>query len=542
MSLPLGYLKRVLAGALFGLYMAHLLYYLNPQIEITPGRLLLVTVLYGVICGLLFGTILWGFRLLRLRSFGRPDLAEHRRQGFGLIVAAAFVSAAVYFVHLAAFRIYLPPGAVRILSKATYAITATAILLFLLWLAERRARTNVSRVIVALACLLIATSSVFLYQRRERYRAQTQAVVVADVGTLAGSRPLIFVSIRNLPYDWIVTLAGEGALPSFERTIAEGYFGRIEPFTSRTTKELWASLATGQLPNRTGVTGGYSYETPLNAPDERFLILPSGVGFRVWGLIPPVRRYSAELPAGQSLPFWEMFERLGIDTEVVNWPGMPPLAGGEAIRPMSEAVAQRLGAAGERERILQALAGDLAAAEVAQRALQDGTPAVVVALNGLSTSQPLLGIGSNTLPQSASREGVVIRAYLEQLDAVIGELRKAAPEALVLVVSTSGPDPVPFPGSPLGIVRWLIEQRDPGADDGFILMRGDGVRPNTARVPARITDVVPTLLFAAGLPVARDLDGRVLTEAFDERFLSEHALSIIQTYQAEQILVRRTGS
>jgi hypothetical protein len=49
------YLKRVLAGAIFGLYMANLLYFLNPQIDITPGRLALVTTIYGLTCGLLFG-------------------------------------------------------------------------------------------------------------------------------------------------------------------------------------------------------------------------------------------------------------------------------------------------------------------------------------------------------------------------------------------------------------------------------------------------------------------------------------------------------
>ena len=31
------YLKRVLAGAIFGLYIANLLYFLNPQVDITLG-------------------------------------------------------------------------------------------------------------------------------------------------------------------------------------------------------------------------------------------------------------------------------------------------------------------------------------------------------------------------------------------------------------------------------------------------------------------------------------------------------------------------
>ena len=38
MPIRWAYLKRVLAGAIFGLYITNLLYFLNPQIDITPLR------------------------------------------------------------------------------------------------------------------------------------------------------------------------------------------------------------------------------------------------------------------------------------------------------------------------------------------------------------------------------------------------------------------------------------------------------------------------------------------------------------------------
>src|SRR4029078_6513579 len=85
---------------------------------------------------------------------------------------------------------------------------------------------------------------------------------------------------------------------------------------------LWASLATGKLPYRHGVTGRFSYRTPLNGADpaERFLLLPSGVGVRAWGLMPPVKRISAQLPAGDAMPLWSMFERVSFGAAVINWP------------------------------------------------------------------------------------------------------------------------------------------------------------------------------------------------------------------------------
>jgi CPA1 family monovalent cation:H+ antiporter len=72
------YLKRVLAGAIFGLYMVHLLYFLNPQVDITPGRLATVTIIYGLTCGILFGTVLWLLRVLRVRADGSDEQEETR--------------------------------------------------------------------------------------------------------------------------------------------------------------------------------------------------------------------------------------------------------------------------------------------------------------------------------------------------------------------------------------------------------------------------------------------------------------------------------
>ena len=95
-------------------------------------------------------------------------------------------------------------------------------------------------------------------------------------------------------------------------------------------KSIWASVATGKLPFRHGVTGRLGYSTPLNRPGERFLIMPGGVGFKAWGLIPPVKRISTPLPAGLSLPLWTLFERLGLHAAVIGWPWSEPIGASRA--------------------------------------------------------------------------------------------------------------------------------------------------------------------------------------------------------------------
>ena len=50
------------------------------------------------------------------------------------------------------------------------------------------------------------------------------------------------------------------------------------------------------------------------------------------------------------------------------------------------------------------------------------------------------------------------------------------------------------------------------------------------------------MLYSAGLPIGRDMDGRVLTDAFTDDLLRQNALSLVQTYEAKQLVVRRGGA
>jgi hypothetical protein len=545
MTLRWAYLKRVVAGAIFGLYIAHLLYFLNPQVDVTPARLVLVTLIYGAICGLLFGSALWGLRALRVQLFGKPATSgAYRPHGFGFVVLAAFASSLIYWIHLTAVQkpLYLPVGAVRVLNKATNTITLTAFILLVLWFLERNADRTKSRIIFITGVVLIAASSFSLYERRDSYRTETKSVVVANVGTVAGERPVIVVAIRNLPYDWIVTIAGEGTIPFFEQARQRAYFSRIEPFPTTSSKALWASLATGKLPYRHGVTGRFSYRTPLNSADprDRFLLLPSGVGFRAWGLIPPVQRISAQLPAGDALPLWTLFTRLSFHAGVVRWPGLPEPK--VAARDES-AVAQRFNGTGRAQKqILGGLAEDQNAIDslralASNRALQLD----VTALDGFAGAQRAIHVYSNDLPAKSTVKGAAIRAYVEQMDRMLAAIARDYPDHLFVVASASGPAPPQLPATPYAIVRDVILNDDPGADDGFVMITGSGATHRDNPAPADEQDVVPTVLFAAGLPVARDMDGRVLTDAFDDDFLRRAPLSVIQTYEAKQIVVRRVN-
>jgi hypothetical protein len=533
MPIRWAYLKRVLAGAIFGLYMAHLLYFLNPQVDITLGRLASVTLVYGLTCGILFGSILWGLRGLRVLLFGRPD--PYRTHGFGFVVCAAFVSSFIYWMHLQLLRIdlYLPVGAVRILSKATIVITATAFVLLALWVIQRNADRKTSRAIFVAGVVLIAVSSVFLYQRRDSYRTDQKEVVVTTVGAVAERDRVILVAVRNLPYDWIVTMKGEGLLPFLEKATEASYFTRLEPFPTTSPKSLWASLATGKLPYRHGVTGRFSYRTPLNR--EPFLLLPYGVGFRAWGLIPPVERISAPLPSGDALPVWALFRRLQLEAQVVRWRSVktaPPPA--VEIGPS----AKRFDASGNAKPVvLQALRVDAGAAS----SVQGNAPFTAIELDGFEIAQRALRVYLNEIPERGSVKGDAVRAYAQQVDRLLAEIVRKHPQHLLVICSPSAVTPPKLPADVWALASSVVKRDAPGADDGFLLIVGPTTTHRQNPAPARVVDVVPTLLFGAGLPIGRDMDGRILSDAFTDDVLRRSAVSVIQTYEAERVVVRRPG-
>lgn len=73
------------------------------------------------------------------------------------------------------------------------------------------------------------------------------------------------------------------------------------------------------------------------------------------------------------------------------------------------------------------------------------------------------------------------------------------------------------------------------APDGIFLMSGGPTLISDERAHLHIYDVAPTILALLGLPVPRDMDGRVATELVDPTFWDEHPIQYISTYESEPL-------
>jgi predicted AlkP superfamily phosphohydrolase/phosphomutase len=60
--------------------------------------------------------------------------------------------------------------------------------------------------------------------------------------------------------------------------------------------------------------------------------------------------------------------------------------------------------------------------------------------------------------------------------------------------------------------------------DGVVMLSGPGIRQSQALDGATLSDLAPTILAAMGVPIPDDMDGRVLTEAFEEDFFGKRPI------------------
>jgi hypothetical protein len=280
--------------------------------------------------------------------------------------------------------------------------------------------------------------------------------------------------------------------------------------------------------------------------------------------------------ARRSLTFWEILASRGHEAAVLGWPASLPAreglvlwasdvffdgdAGGNSALPAEAAARARLfrvspdgldrplaralvpdglAAGAARRAPLRGAARDLTVTGAALAALPGGPRNVsAVVLSGLAEVSGLFGSAGDArywglaVPEAEAR-AAALRAYYRFLDDLLGEiLEREGRDRTICLFAPVGWGPPPT----LEAVSRFLRGRTPAASpdaarDGFVLLSGAGVRSGVRLTSASVLDLAPTLLVLAGEPVARDMDGRVLAEAFDERFTESASVPIVSTFE-----------
>lgn len=549
-------------GLLLGTELAALLFFLNPSLPFEPAPALKAAGIYGGLLGLLSSAL--------LTLVGRRRRAVPYRPFPWALTTVLLLGALLYWTHASRFSYFLPPGInVRMLKAATL-LTILGLISFYTALLHTLHRRPYGRRTKTLLTLVVLASVYTLADRREAYKPRVQPTPLPSVIEVAQRPSLLVVGLEGATLDAILPLATQGHLPFLSGVIQSGAYARLESLTPVEPPALWTSIATGKLPYKHGIVGPEVYPASPLVRDGYLQLLPQWIGFRTWGTFHSSKHTSTLFR--RAIPLWEIAQRLGVETALVDWPVTSPapdslafalsdrfFAGdyrvphtwprdlaerGVLFRTEPEDVdVALLPGAGERVpfTLLEALSADLWRESLGRFLLEErgDVQAVFLRLPGLAqVSEELFGGYSaaqfDGVQKDPQQEAAAqLTAYYRHLDGFLADWWERTPEPRILaVLSAHGYRP------PEGlrkltsrVARQPLRGYASPASDGVLMLLGEGIRAGAFLDGAQQVDVMPTLLYALGFPVARDLDGRVLTGAFESAFLAAHPMAFVPSYE-----------
>lgn len=572
--------NAVLAGFIAAAYVATLLLYLNPTLQLDDPKTLpllgAVLLVYGVHLAVLF------YAIIVLRRVLSTDVVSPGWLSYGLLAwfcaGAASGAATLMWLNLRGFRAALDAEtAARFVTGATVMTTCAAacVLLAIFRMSARRHR-RVAGIIFG----VVVTASLVL------------PVLVRGRGIAAplGARRLeptpVFAPDRAAGRVWLLAIDGasldiispavaEGRLPNFGRLLDDGASLHLATLRPTQPGPVWTAVATGKLPSRNGIRSAATYAAVTGGasldllPD--FCFAHALVSF---GLLSETMQTSAALRAQ---PLWTILGRAGLTSSVIRWPltwPAQPIRGilvtdqyhraSEITLALDEpgltyptelASALQIGTTplmssvpstpppGQRgddapgsaplqlDRLYLSIADWVRADETASFTAVRLQGVDVVGHYFLRYAMPR---AFGDVSEEERREyGRVLESYYAFVDAEVGRMLGALrPGDLLLVVSPFGLEPLSLPKRLLerSLGNAALSGTHERAPDGFLLAYGNAVKPGRFS-RGSVVDIAPTVLYYLGLPVGRDMDGYARADLFTPAFTAERPIAFIPTYE-----------
>jgi predicted AlkP superfamily phosphohydrolase/phosphomutase len=520
---------------------------------------------------------------------GWPRAARPPLEALPGLTTAALVAtsaaAGLFWLNLVSYRHSVPIEVLSPLAGSAVALSASALVLLAVGIDAMLYPSRGRGISAALVVLATAAAVVVPLAVRPLPVRRPPPVPFATE-TVTPARRVILVGIDGLSLPQIRDGVARGGLPAFAQMMRRGAHGALATLRPTEAPPIWTTIFTGRLPRDHGVKSFATYRlrgsatvyellpkgalvglleraglvstAPITSASRRRRALwnalnafgiPAGV-VRGWGTYPPER-----IQAFMLSPYFHLFlhdparaaaavHPRDLAPEVRARAVTPGDIDGALIAPFIDFTVDFPGddLPWRRELLYAALAPDLTYQRggAVLRAAYD-PPFFATYYRGLDV------VGHTFLrfarpeafgdvgPEERRRYGNVMDAYAGFLAREVGDLAQSLrPDEVLIVVSGYGMDPLPQWRRALAAVtgdRW-VSGTHADAPDGVILAMGDGIRPGTTLRPASVLDLAPTILYLMGLPVARDMEGRILTEMLQDDFMRTHPVTFIPSYES----------
>ncbi len=510
-----------------------------------------------------------------------------------LALIAVAAAAALFWLNLLSYRWSIPAEVRRAVAASAVALTASTLVLLAVQIDAVLFPLRGRAAAAALVVLAAAAGMVVPLALRPA-RAPAQAPVPLATESIEPSRRIVLIGIDGIGPEQLRDGISRGVLPAFAQALRRGAHGPLATLRPTEGPPIWTTILTGRFPRDHGIKSFTTYR--LAGSDGVFELLPKGAfvgGLERTGL---VTRSAVTAASRKRRALWDILNAFGIPTGTVRvWGTHPPQGvqgfalspyfhllrhdparAGEALHPtdlLREVTARGVeaedvertmlsrfvdvqaplpadAAVWRRELVERALVPDITYERAGAVLRQAYDPAFFV-----TCYQGLDVVGhaftrfahperfGDVTSEEVRRYGAVVDRYTAYVSERVGEAAAALrPGEILLVVSGYGMEPVRLWRRALsGLLgeRPVPSGTHAGAPDGFLLAVGDGIRPGAELRSASVLDVAPTILYLMGLPVARDMEGRVLGEIVEEDFARAHPVSFIPSYESLAVTASR---
>ena len=385
--------------------------------------------------------------------------------------------------------------------------------------------------------------------------------------------------------EFLSSLMSQGKLPNFQRLFREGAYGPCRTFKPTKSNVVWTSIATGKRMEKHGII-----DWMVLSEDGQERLLTTGNQRRteaVWNIATDAGK------SVQIVNWWATWPAEAVDGELVSnhftkvrrariEEATYPEGLYEELRPLAdmedELVQEEMRAAGIPVYSPGMLEGVFRPSDNFRRRFRASVDLFAedllverVATHLMETrgQRDLFGVifrnadifshflwrfidlrlathvydllNEKQVPLSLEIEQRMDQAYAAVLESVyvhedrrLGRfLERAGPDTVVVVVSDHG-----FQFRNYGFYHYALGPpgaRAPGsvetlAPPGVIFLWGPPIRAGTELTDPSVFDVTPTILYLMGLPVGRDMDGRVLVEALSPELLATRPVEWTPTH------------
>jgi hypothetical protein len=569
--------NSLVAGGLASAYVLVLVLQLNPTLPLAPRSLAPLVMTVGVFYAAHLTVIAYVILVVR-QLFGRdlfsPGWTSVRTITWLGVVASA-AGALVMWANVRTFALVMEAEATEALVNGAIVLAAASVLFVATAVTQQYggSRRAWAAWIGALGFASVALPLVFRVPAT-RVPVDTRPLgELAEVPLSEGVGRVTVVALDAGSLELITNATSQGRLPNFGRVLDGGAVTHLATLHPTSAEAVWAAIATGKLPQKNGVRSAAVYHL-AHRPDAAIQLLPDfcfANGLVRFGILREEPRTSTSIRART---LWGILSAAGIDVGVVNFPltyPAPPVRGyvisdaymrvaetptdlgnptsvfpprlqWEAARvlrrgaeaaapPAMPAIAERHRAAAREDRAYDRLYQTLAADHPVRAALVRYQSTDPIGHYFLRYAMP--SRFGDVSDEDRRRYGGVLEAHYGIVDEAIGRaIEDLGPDDLLLVVSGFGIEP-------LSIGKRALEQviGDPdisgtheAAPDGFLMAYGAMVARSRQLRRGSVVDVLPTMLYFLGLPVARDMDGYARVDLFLPSFTEERPITFIPTY------------